>query len=96
MWSLIRPRARHLVALAARLTSLLLLLYIVTKNAVACKEAARFVATDARVAGSIGPVQKTDFRFWEGFELTGNAASRPIEATSDKGASVFQPPPPPS
>lgn len=88
MWPLIKPKARHLVALAVFLPLLLLGLYIVTKNTDAYEEAARFVAEDDRVAASIGIVKKTDFRFWEGFEFTGRNAHFSIGATSDKGTFV--------
>jgi hypothetical protein len=88
MWPLIRPKARHLVALAVFLPLLLLGLYLVTKNTDAYEEAARFVEQDARVAASIGTVKKTDFKFWEGFEFTGNNANFSVKATSDRGTFV--------
>ncbi len=88
MWSLIRPKARHLVALAVFLPLLLLTIYLVTTNTDAYAEAARFVTQDARVTAAIGAVQKSDFKFWDGFEFTGNTANFSIEATSDKGKFV--------
>lgn len=88
MWPLIKPKARHFVALAVFLPLLLLTLYFVAKNTDAYEEAERFVAQDARVAASIGNVKKIDFRFWEGFEFTGSNANFSIEATSDKGTFI--------
>jgi len=64
MWSLIKPKVRHLMALAVFLPLMLLVLYLVTKKTDAYEEAARFVAEDARLSASIGTVQKTDFKFW--------------------------------
>jgi len=88
MWPLIKPKARHLVALVLFLPLLLLTLYSVTKNTDAYEEAARFVAQDVRVAASIGQVKKTDFEFWKGFEFTGSNANFSIEATSEKGTFI--------
>lgn len=88
MWSLIKPKARHLVALAVFLPLLLSTLYVVTKNTDAYEEAVRFVAQDTRVAASIGKVKKTDFKFWEGFEFTGSKANFSIEASSEKGTFI--------
>lgn len=89
MWPLIKPKARHLVALAIFLPSLLLTLYLITINSEDYEQAERFVAQDARVAASIGQVKKTDFKFWSGFESAtsggGGHASYSFEATTDKG-----------
>lgn len=76
------------MALAVFLPLLLLAIYLVAKNTNAYKEAVRFVEQDARVAGSIGKVQKTDFKFWSGFEFTSSNAHFSIEVTSDKGVFV--------
>jgi len=88
MWSLIKSKAGYLVALAVFLLMLLLVLYIVAKNTDAYDEAARFVSEDARIVASIGTVQKTSLKFWDGFEFTGNNANFSIEATSEKGTFV--------
>lgn len=89
MWALIKPKPRHIVALAIFLPLLLLMLYLVTINSEDYEEAERFVSQDTRVAASIGRVQKTDFKFWSGFESAtsggGGHASYVFEATTDKG-----------
>lgn len=86
MWALIKPKPRHLVALAVVLPLLLLTLYLVTKNTAAYEEAERFVSTDARIVDSIGRVSRVEFKFWKGFEFTGSDATFSFEATSEKGA----------
>lgn len=89
MWPLVKPKARHIVALALFLPLLLLTLYLVAKNTDAYEEAERFVARDIRVATSVGQVKKTNFKFWEGFEFTGSNANFSIEATSEKDVFII-------
>ena len=94
MWPLIKPKVRHLVALAIFLPSLLVMLYLVTINSEDYEEAERFVAQDARVAASIGHVKKTDFKFWSGFESAtsggGGHANYSFEATTDQGVFTIE------
>ena len=85
MWALIKPRARHVIALAIFLPLLLLTVYLVTINSEDYEEAERFISQDARVADSIGRVIKTTFEPWKGFEFGGGKASYSFEATTDKG-----------
>lgn len=70
--------------------SLLITLYLTTKNTDAYEAAERFVATDARIAASIGSVTKTSFKFWDGFEFTGSDANFSLGATTDKGEFVVE------
>lgn len=76
--------------MAIFLPLLLITLYLTTKNTDAYEAAARFVATDARIAASIGPVAKTSFKFWDGFEFTGSDANFSLDATTDKGKFVVE------
>jgi hypothetical protein len=90
VWPLIKPKRSHVAAMTIFLLLFLISLYLVTKNTEAYEAAENFVATDARVAAAIGPVKRTDFKFWNGFEFTGSDANFSIGAVADKGEFVIE------
>lgn len=85
MWSMMKPKIRHLLGVSVFLPLTLLLLYSVTQNTPAYNEASRFVQTDAATSRQIGRVIETKFNFWDGFAFTGSNANFSIEAIGEKG-----------
>ncbi|TFY98724.1 hypothetical protein [Ramlibacter rhizophilus] len=85
MWTLSKPKVRHLLALVIFVPLLLLTLYFVTINSDDYEEALRFVSEDARVANSIGRVSRADFKFWSGFDSGGGIAHYSFEAATETG-----------
>jgi len=94
MWRLTMPKARHFIALAVFVPSLLILLYVVERNSDSYEAAERFLATDVRVVASVGSVTRIDFKFWEGFEVVGSSnggtARYTFEVTGSKGVSIVE------
>ena len=89
-WIKLMPKFRHVMSLTIFLVLFLLVLYFVTKKTDAYIEASRYIANDRQIAETIGDVNKTDFKFLNGFEFNGNDANFSIEATSNKGVFVFE------
>ncbi len=90
MWSLIIPKRRHVVALIIFLALFLPLLYTVARHTEPYETAEQFLLSDDRVASSVGPVDRIDFRFWEGFHFTGGDANFTFEVTGSKGTSIIE------
>ncbi len=94
MWRLIRPKGRHLAALAVFLSLLLTLLHVTARHTDAYQAAERFISSDARISESIGTVQAINFKFWDGFHFTsssnGGDANFTFEVVTNRGLSIVE------
>lgn len=70
VWSLVKPKIRHIVALVIFLLLMLSILYVVVTNNDSYQEAYRFIVNDSRVATELGEVKRVDFEFWHDFEFS--------------------------
>lgn len=91
MWPLVKPKARHFLAMLVFVPVLLIAQYFLVIQSNEYQEAENFVSSDQRLSGVIGAVKKFDFKFWADFKSVagiGGSASYSFNVTTERGMFV--------